>query len=85
MNLEKEIVFLLHSSVYPLLECRNVSHLHSGHAGHNAHSHFELIFEGHPEGHKELFQAHKAIYALLRPIYPSQIHSISLFFRQSGC
>ncbi len=81
MSVEKKLREILQSSPYPLLECHNVSAKHAGHAGHSTHSHFELIFEGDLKSYKDMITAHKAIYHLLKPIYPSQVHSLQLFFK----
>ena len=80
MSRTKEIENLVKELPFRLLECRNVSSQHSGHAGHDESSHFELIFQDHIEGRVALLKAHQQIYAALKPIYPSKIHSIRLLF-----
>ncbi len=82
LDIANQIQEALTSCPFRLLECRNVSASHAGHAGHHGNSHFELTFEGELKSHKEMMDAHKAVYHSLRSLYPSQIHSIVLFFRR---
>jgi len=80
MSKIQEIEDLVKNIPFVLLQCRNVSALHSGHAGHDANSHFELTFQATLSGRADLLKAHQCVYAALKPIYPSQIHSIRLLF-----
>ncbi len=78
MQLEQEIIQRLQALEPSVLEIRNDSHLHAGHAGNNGGGHFNVnITSSHFCG-KSLIMRHRLIYQLLADLMPQKIHALSI-------
>lgn len=79
--MEKQIYDLLSQSLKPaLLEIRNDSHLHQGHASSpgTGRSHYSITIVSEEFIGKTLIQRHQMVYSCLKSLMNNPIHALSI-------
>jgi BolA protein len=83
-DLQREIRRRLAELEPELLDIRDDSAMHVGHAGNNGGGHFSLTLVSSQFHGKSQIMRHRAIYKLLQDLIPNFIHALSITAHAPG-